>query len=606
MRTICGMLGWVALICEVLQRSVGASDETPRDDPAVAGRVEDLLRSMTIAEKVGQMTQADLAALKDKSDIQKYALGSVLSSGDSASTDISPGGWAVAYNECQSWALKTRLKVPLIYGIDAVHGHNKVDGAVIFPHNIGLGATRNPSLVERAARITAAEVTATGIRWNFAPCIAVALDARWGRTYESFGESPELVTEMGVAVVRGLQGERLSDPGSVLACAKHFLGDGGTTDGVDQGNTQCDQATLRRIHLPGFIAAVKAGVGSVMVSYSSWNGVKMHAQKRLLTDLLKGELGFRGIVVSDWGGVDQVADDYKKAVETAINAGIDMVMVPFGPSQKNDYVRFHGLLQELVAEGRVSQVRVDDAVRRILRTKVELDLFERPRPDPKAMETIGSAAHREVARECVRQSLVLLKNERKVLPLSARVSRLHVAGRAAADLGIQCGGWTISWQGKKGQVVRGGTTILAAIRKVLGPDTRVTYSADGSGAAGADAALVVVGECPYAEMKGDRHDLALTDDDVAVVRRAKDSGVPVVTVLLSGRPLVLGPVLDWSDAFVAAWLPGTEGQGVADVLFGTSKPTGTLPRSWPRTADQVHRNDTMGDPQFPYGFGLTY
>jgi beta-glucosidase len=606
MRTICLRVGWTALFSVVTPWGVVDGSEPARDDRAVTRKVEELLQSMTLAEKVGQMTQADLAGLKDRSDIRTYALGSVVSGGDSDPPDISPRGWAEAFNDCQSWALKTRLKVPLIYGIDAVHGHNNVDGAVIFPHNIGLGATRNAALVENAARVTAIEVAATGIRWDFAPCIAVARDARWGRTYEGFGETPELVSAMGVAVIRGLQGERLSNPTAVLACAKHYLGDGGTTGGIDQGNTVCDEATLRRTYLPGYVAAVEAGVGSVMVSYSSWNGVKMHAQKRLLTDVLKGELGFKGVLVSDWGGVDQISNDYKQAVETAVNAGIDMVMMPVLPGREQEYVQFIRLLQELVVQGHVPLARIDDAVRRVLRAKVAVGLFERPRPDPRAIEIVGSAAHRAVARECVRQSLVLLKNDRKALPLPTRIGRLHVAGRAADDLGIQCGGWTISWQGKPGQVIREGTTILAAVRMAVRPDTQVTYSADGSGADGADAVLVIIGETPYAEMKGDRHDLALAGDQVAVARRASESGAPVITVLLSGRPLVLGPVLDWSDAFVAAWLPGTEGQGVADILFGASRPTGKLPRAWPRTPDQVGPDDAKGEPQFSYGFGLTY
>lgn len=606
MRAICLAFGWMVMLGLVPPEAVIAGDDPPKDDPETTRKVEGLLGSMTLAEKVGQMTQVDLGALKDRSDIRKYALGSVLSGGDSDPPENSPRGWAGACDDCQSWALQTRLKVPLLYGVDAVHGHNNVEGAVIFPHDIGLGATRNPGLVERAARVTAVEVAATGIRWDFAPCVAVARDARWGRTYESFGEMPELVSSMGAAVVRGLQGKELSDPTSVLACAKHFLGDGGTTGGVDQGNTECTEAELRRIHLPGYVAAIDAGVGSIMVSFSSWNGAKMHGQRRLLTDVLKGELGFRGFLVSDWAAIDQLSDDYKRAIEIAINAGIDMVMVPTAPDQKNSYVRFVVLLQELVAEGRVPQARIDDAVRRILRIKAQLGLFERPRPDPALLSLIGSPGHREVARECVRQSLVLLKNERKALPLSRGIRRLHVAGRAADDLGIQCGGWTISWQGKEGQAVRGGTTILAAVRQAVGPGTRVTYSADGSGAEGADAVLVVVGETPYAEMKGDRPDPGLPDRDLAVSRKARESGVPVVTVLLSGRPLVLGPVLEWSDALIAAWLPGTEGGGVADVLFGASRPTGKLPRTWPRTADQVHRNDMTKDPQFPYGFGLSY
>jgi beta-glucosidase len=298
---------------------------------AADAKIEDLLRAMTLDEKIGQMTQVDSGALKDKSHIQKYFLGSVLSGGDSDPPEITPQGWARAYDECQSWALRTRLKIPLLYGIDAVHGHNNVDGAVIFPHNIGLGATHNPSLVEKAARITASEVAGTGISWAFAPCVAVARDIRWGRTYESFGESPQLVQEMAAAAVRGLQGANLAAAGAVVACAKHFLGDGGTTDGKDQGDTACDEATLRKVHLPGYVAAIKAGVGSMMVSFSSWNGKKMHGNRYLLTEVLKGELGFQGFLVSDWAAIDQLSPNYKVAIETSINAGLDMVMIPNGP-----------------------------------------------------------------------------------------------------------------------------------------------------------------------------------------------------------------------------------------------------------------------------------
>lgn len=599
-------IGWFMLAATAAGPSVAGAEGDEG-----AGTVEALLGTMTLDEKVGQMTQADLNALKDKADIQRYALGSVLCGGNSDPPDITPAGWAKAHDECQGWALRTRLKVPLIFGIDAVHGHNNVDGAVIFPHSIGLGAAHNPDLVEQAARVTALEVAGTGIRWTFAPCIAVARDERWGRTYESFGEAPELVQALGAAAVRGLQGgARLSaDPTSVLACAKHFLGDGGTTGGKDQGNTECDEATLRRIHLPGYAAAIRAGVGSIMVSYSSWNGAKMHGNRHLLTDVLKGELGFDGLLVSDWAAIDQLGPDYKADVEAAINAGLDMIMIPNGPGQKNNYVEFIANLKALVAEGEVPRVRIDDAVRRILRVKLRMGLAERPMSDPALTARVGSAEHRRVARECVRQSLVLLKNEGKALPLARGLSRIHIAGRAADDLGMQCGGWTIAWQGKTGPVTRGGTTILAALREAAGPGTRVTYSADGSGAAGADVALVVVGEMPYAEMMGDRADLGLAPDDLAVIRRAKAAGVRVVTVLLSGRPLVLGPALERSDAFVAAWLPGTEGQGVADVLFGADTPTGRLPHTWPRGMEQVPANvgdPVPGEPLFPYGFGLSY
>ena len=329
-----------------------------------------------------------------------------------------PQNWLQVVNEYQSWALKTRLKIPLIYGVDAVHGHNNVDGAVIFPHNIGLGATHNPALVEQAEHITALEVAGTGIRWAFAPCIAVAQNERWGRTYESFGDSPALVSELGAAAVRGFQGKKLSDPTSVLACAKHFIGDGGTLDGIDQGNDVCDEATIRKLYLPPYQAAIKAGVGSIMVSYSSWNGKKMHANKYLLTDVLKGELGFKGFLVSDWAAIDQISPDYKTDVETSINAGLDMIMIPNGPGQPNNYVEFIQDLKQLVAEKRVSMARIDDAVRRILRIKFEMGSFENPYTDPSLTAAIGSAEHRAVARECVRQSLVQLKNDNHALPLS--------------------------------------------------------------------------------------------------------------------------------------------------------------------------------------------
>lgn len=567
-----------------------------------------LLGQMTLDEKIGQMVQVDMNALKDKGDLAKLGIGSMLSGGDSDPADITAKGWLDACTEYQSWALKSRLKVPLMYGIDAVHGHNNVDGAVIFPHNIGLGATRNPSLVGKAARVTAEEVAGTGIQWAFAPCVAVVQNERWGRTYESFGEVPELVTELGTAAVRGLQ-ERLPGGLRVLACAKHFIGDGGTQDGIDQGNCVCDEATLRRLYLPPYAAAVKAGVGSIMVSYNSWNGQKMHAQKHLLTEVLKGELGFKGFLVSDWAAIDQLSPDYKTAIEQSINAGLDMAMIPKGPGEKNNYLEFISLLKELVGQGRVPQSRIDDAALRILAVKFQMGLFEHPYANPKLTETVGSAAHRKVARECVRQSLVLLKNNGGALPLSAKLKRLAVVGKAADDLGIQCGGWTISWQGKPGKVTSGGTTILTGIRQMAGRQTEVVYSPEGENLSGADAVVAVVGEAPYAEMKGDRKDLSLGNEDVALIQRAKAAGVPVITVLLSGRPLVLGNALDASDALVAAWLPGTEGNGVADVLFGKSKPVGKLPRTWPRTNEQLgltQADPAAKDAQFPFGFGLSY
>jgi beta-glucosidase len=569
-------------------------------------QVDDLLAQMTLDEKIGQMVQPDLACVTNRADIQNYGFGSMLSGGDSKPPgENNPATWAATCNELQSYALKTRLKIPLLYGIDAVHGHNDVIGTTIFPHHIGLGATRNPKLVEQAEHVTAEEVAGTGIRWAFAPCVAVVQDERWGRTYESYGQNPKLVSELGAAAVKGLQGDELSAKNdSVLACAKHFIGDGGTTGGKDQGNTVCDEATLWKLFLPPYRAAVNAGVGSIMVSYSSWNGLKMHANKYLLTDVLKGELGFRGFLVSDWAAIDQISPDYKNDVEISINAGLDMIMIPNGPGKPNNYVEFIDDLKALVAEGKVSPARIDDAVRRILRIKFQMGLFENAYTDPALTEKIGSAEHRQIARECVQQSLVLLKNEKHALPLAKNLKHLVVVGQAADDLGIQCGGWTVSWQGS-GQLTRG-TTILEAIRKTVSPETEVSFSPDGSEIKNADAVIAVIGETPYAEMKGDRADLALATNDVALVEKAKLSGAPVVTILISGRPLILNSALADSSAFVAAWLPGTEGQGVADVLFGDVKPTGKLPREWPRDNDQLAANKMEGKPLFKYGFGLTY
>ncbi len=560
---------------------------------------------MTLDEKIGQMVQADLAALKDRRDVEKYCLGSVLSGGGSDPTNNSPGAWLGVVTEVEAYALQTRLKIPLLYGVDAVHGHNNVLGAVIFPHEIGLGATGNPDLVKAAEEVTAQEVAGTGIRWAFSPCIAVSQDVRWGRCYESFGQSPALVSKLGAAAVEGFQGESLN-PNSVLACAKHFAGDGGTVNGKDEGDTVCDEATFRRLYLPPYAAAIKAGVGSIMVSFSSWNGQKMHGNKYLLTDVLKKEMGFEGFLVSDWAAIDQLSPDYKKGIETSINAGLDMAMIPAGPGEHNNYIDFIKDLKALVAEGKVPMDRIDDAVRRILRVKVQMGLFQNPYTDPSLTAKIGSAEHRQVARDCVRQSLVLLKNSHQALPLAKNLKRLLVMGKAADDLGMQCGGWTIDWQGKTGQVTTGGTTLLAAIKATVSPGTEVVYSPDGTDLKNADACIVVVGELPYAEFKGDRTNLDLSMADKALIEKATHCGGPVITVLYSGRPMVLGSALKHSTAFVAAWLPGTEGLGLTDVLFGDFKPTGKLPRLWPRNNQQLSVLHPSGKPLFPVGFGLTY
>ncbi len=604
--------------------------ETPsKPDPAVAAvgskplkaydsEVNQLLAQMTLEEKIGQMTQADQDYL-DENDIETYFLGGVLNGGNSdPKTGNTLQDWTDLYDRSQSHALKTRLRIPLLYGVDGVHGHNNVLGAVVFPHHIGIGATRNPALVEEIGRITAKEIRATGINWDFDPCVTVPQDERWGRTYEGFSEDPKLVSELGVAAVRGLQGSGLGDPLGVLANAKHFAGDGGTTFGtglpkgqgpdrfpLDRGDVRMDEAAFRALHLAPYPGTIQAGVGSIMPSYSSWNGLKCSGNKRLLTDILKAEMGFEGFLISDWAAIKELEGDYRSQIKQSINAGMDMVMVP------DNYREFYAELKKLAEDGEIPMERIDDAVRRILRVKFAMGLMDPDRSvlaDRELWKEFGSAEHREVARRAVRESLVLLKNENGALPLKKDAARIHVTGKSADDIGNQCGGWTIAWQGKSGEVTTGGTTILKAIEKAVGAGTKVTHSVDGSGGEGADVVVVVVGETPYAEMLGDRVDLNLSKEDLTAVENAKKSGALVVTVLFSGRPMILGSALERSDALVAAWLPGTEGEGVADVLFGDYKPTGKLSYTWPRSMDQLPINvgDESYDPLFPFGFGLSY
>jgi beta-glucosidase len=578
--------------------------------------VKALLSRMTLEEKIGQMIQANSASLKDPSDVEKLFLGSILSGG---SSDPKNGNslidWTDHYDSFQSRTQSTRLRIPILYGIDAVHGHSNVLGAVIFPHNIGLGCSRKPELVERAARITAIETRATGINWTFAPCVTVPRDERWGRSYEGFGETPELARMLGEAAVRGYQGKDLSDSSSVLACAKHWIGDGGTKYGtgrklradlqiLDRGDVLLTERELRDIHMAGYVSAIKAGVGTIMPSYSSWKGVKCSGSKRLLTEILKEELKFDGFLISDYDAIDEMPGDYKTQIETSTNAGMDMFMV------SAQYRELYALLLELVRENRVAMPRVDDAVTRILRVKFAMGLMDAGRShlaDRKLHASFSSAAHRQVARECVRASLVLLKNEKRVVPVSKNLKRIHVAGKSADDIGNQCGGWTISWQGKSGNQTSGGTTILKAIKETVSPQTMITYSQDGANAAGADLGIVVIGETPYAEWQGDRQTLELSEEDIAVVDKMKQAGMPLLIVLISGRPLIIDKVIDKADAFVAAWLPGTEGLGVTDVLFGDFKPIGKLSFSWPRSMAQIPINagDKNYDPLFKYGFGLT-
>ncbi|MFB4308833.1 glycoside hydrolase family 3 protein [Actinomadura sp. GTD37] len=575
----------------------------PYLDPhlSVQDRVEDLLGRMSLDDKLGQMTQPERRYVTP-AEVTRYRIGSVLSSGGSAPDPNTPQSWADMYDGLQRAALAGPLRIPIMYGVDAVHGDNNMVGATIFPHNIGLGATRDPALVRGIGAATAAEMAGTGVDWDFAPCVCVARNDRWGRTYESFGEVPELPSMM-TTIIDGLQGDELGGPTSVLATAKHFVGDGGTEGGDDRGDTRLPEKELRAVHLPPFRAAVKRGVGAVMVSYSSWNGLKMHHNRYLITDVLKGELGFTGFVVSDYNGIDEIDGRpgfTKDEVAAAINAGIDMVMVP------TEWRRFIDYLRDGVKDGDVPMSRIDGANRRILTKKFELGLFERPMADRSHLKTIGSAPHRKLARRAVAESQVLLKND-DVLPLDED-DKVFVAGRSADDIGMQSGGWTITWQGRPGPITPG-TTILDGIREAADPDATVSYSKDGGGIDSSyDVAIAVVGETPYAEYHGDKTgDLGLDDADLKTIGRLRAAGVPVVVVLVSGRPLDIAAELPKWDALVAAWLPGTEGEGVADVLYGDADPRGRLPVTWMRSGDQEPINEGDGKkPLFPFGYGLTY
>ncbi|HWD81731.1 MAG TPA: glycoside hydrolase family 3 N-terminal domain-containing protein [Kribbella sp.] len=578
-------------------------------------RVDDLLARMTVSEKVGQMTQAERNALRSRSDIASYALGSLLSGGGSVPAPNTPAAWAAMIDTFQRNAQATRLQIPLIYGVDAVHGHNNVVGATILPHNIAIGATRDPDLARRTGEVTATEVRATGIPWDFAPCVCVVRDDRWGRAYEGYGEDPALVQSM-ATVITGLQGKpdgsQLAQNTHVLATAKHFVGDGGTTYGssttgsykLDQGVTQVTRQQLETIHLAPFRTAVDLGVGAVMPSYSSLSvdgapAVKMHGNGELINGVLKQQMGFRGFVISDWQAIDQLPGDYPSDIRTSINAGLDMIMVP------TDYQGFTQGLTAEIAAGRIPMSRIDDAVRRILTTKFELGLFEHPYADTSNIASIGSAAHRAVGREAAAKSQVLLKNDGDLLPLKAG-SKVYVAGSNANDLGNQMGGWSITWQGGSGPTTTG-TTILDGIKQVV-PDA--TYSADASAPLeGHDVGVVVVGERPYAEGIGDvgnGHDLRLSDADKAAVDKVCGA-MKCVVLIVSGRPQVIADQLGKINALVASWLPGTEGAGVADALFGKVPFSGRLPVSWPRTEDQQPLNvgDAAYDPQYPFGWGLT-
>ncbi|MBN1313421.1 MAG: glycoside hydrolase family 3 C-terminal domain-containing protein [Anaerolineae bacterium] len=563
---------------------------------------EDCLSKMTLDEKIGQMTQANHSALDSPSDITTYYLGSLLSGGGEG--PYGSGGtasqWADMYDNYQSYAVATRLGIPLIYGVDAVHGHNNVQGAVIFPHHIGMGATRNTALVEQAEAVTRDEVLGTGMNWVFAPCVAVPQNDRWGRTYEGYGEDPALVSAMGAASIRGFQGSGLGT-NTVLATAKHYVGDGGTTNGIDQGDTQVSEEVLRAIHLPPYQSAVANDVGSVMISFNSWNGEKLHGHDYLITTVLKGELGFDGIVVSDWAGIDQLPGDYASDVRTAINAGIDMVMVP------SDYKTFISTLKTEVNAGRIPMSRIDNAVLRILNQKFALGLFTKYQTDRTYTSQVGSAAHRAVARQAVRESLVLLKND-GVLPLSKTDTyRIVVGGSHVDNLGYQLGGWSISWQGESGDTTTG-TTFWEALQAAKPPNvTLQNVGINTGGSFSGDIGITVIGETPYAEGEGDSYTLAVSSANTQQVSDICSKTTRCIVILMSGRPLIINNQLNQADAFVAAWLPGTEGAGMTDVLFGDYNFTGKLPVTWPNAVSQEPINDGDGKVGlFPFGYGLSY
>ncbi|CAA7036667.1 unnamed protein product [Microthlaspi erraticum] len=586
-------------------------------DAPVEARVKDLLSRMTLPEKIGQMTLIE-RTVASPAVFTDFFIGSVLNAcGSWPFEDAKSSDWADMIDGFQRSALASRLGIPIIYGIDAVHGNNDVYGATIFPHNIGLGATRDADLIARIGAATALEVKACGAHWAFAPCVAAVRDPRWGRYYEGYGEIAQIVSEM-TSLVSGLQGQPpkehkngypfVAGRKNVVACAKHFVGDGGTNKGINEGNTILSYDKLERIHIAPYKKCIAQGVSTVMASYSSWNGNKLHSHYFLLTEILKQKLGFKGYVISDWEGVDRLSvppgSNYRNCVKLAINAGIDMVMVPF------KYKEFIHDLIDLVASGEVTMARIDDAVERILRVKFVSGLFEYPLSDRSLLPTVGCKEHRELAREAVRKSLVLLKNE-YFLPLHRNAERILVVGKHADDLGYQCGGWTKKMYGQSGRITIG-TTLLDAIKATVGEKTEVIYEETPSKETLASwrrfsYAIVAVGEPPYAETPGDNSELIIPFNGSDMVTAVAEK-IPTLAILFSGRPMVLElQVLEKTRALVAAWLPGTEGQGIADVIFGDYEFRGKLPVSWFKSVDQlpldIEANGYL--PLFPLGFGLS-
>jgi beta-glucosidase len=601
-------------------------------------QIQAYVSRLSLPEKIGQMIQAEIIDIKKAMDrneqpIREYMLGSVLAGGNSLINPNTPEAWRRELSRFQIEALASPAGLPLLIGVDAVHGHGLVRGATVFPHNIGLGATRDPELLQKIGSVVAREVLGTGFNWTFAPAVSVARDLRWGRTYESFGESPELQKLLVKPYIRGLQ-ETSFGTLYMAATAKHFLGDGGTLwgtgypqltsalPGIDRGDTRGDLKTLVSLHGQGFIEAIEAGVDTIMVSYNSVNGVKMHAERHLIMDYLKGSpesggLGFQGLVISDWNAIDELpvpgVNDpikrYQDQLIQAVEAGIDMIMVQgqleLAPHQDDPlyrYARVHQLLLEAVKEGRVSEERIHDAVVRILRVKKRLGLAALGAdqvPVPMPVGQLGLTSDRQLAREAVRKSLVLLKNEMQTLPItSAKYQTLCVAGSKADDFGVQVGGWTTGWQGTIGNASKtpGAQTILDGLRAAARAQVmNLVYAADGHFQNRActekgSLRLVVVGETPYAEFLGDHEDLTLPADDRALLKKVRSLPGPLAVVLISGRPMDLAQEQNQWQALVAAWLPGSQGEGVADVLFGDYTFVGRLPQAWPG----LH----------PYGFGL--
>ncbi|XP_061343323.1 uncharacterized protein LOC133289411 [Gastrolobium bilobum] len=584
-------------------------------------RVEDLISRMTLEEKIGQMLQIE-RKVASADVLSKYFIGSVMSEGGSTPAPKAPAEtWINMLNEFQKGALSTRLGIPMFYGIDAVHGHGTVYKATIFPHNIGLGATRDPELVKRIGAATALEVRATGIQYVYAPCIAVCRDPRWGRCYESYSEDPKVVQAM-TEIISGLQGAIpdnfprgvpfIAGKEKVIACAKHFVGDGGTTNGIDENNTVIDRAGLMRIHMPGYFSSISKGVATIMVSYSSWNGIKMHTNRDLITGFLKNSLHFKGFVISDFEGIDRITSpphaNFTYSVEAGVSAGIDMFMVP------TLYTEFIDDLTRLVKNKFIPIGRIDDAVKRILWVKFMMGIFEKPFADYSLVRYLGIQEHRALAREAVRKSLVLLKNgesaDKPLLPLPRKVPKILVAGSHADNLGYQCGGWTVEWQGISGNNLLKGTTILTAVKNTVDPETIVIYKENPDikfvESNGFSYGIVVVGEHPYAEMNGDSMNLTIPNPGPETITNVCGA-IKCVVIIISGRPVVIEPYVALIDALVAGWLPGSEGQGVADVLYGDYGFTGKLPRTWFKNVDQLPMNvgDPHYDPLFPFGFGLS-